>query len=427
MREPSGSPPSSAGAYAALADSARDLADPFAAGDSSRTIDTPPASGNFETPSLNASRLGDLAPEFQSEALLSLYGDAEARLEYVAVFPPSFELALKSFDDFWINALQRRFIESGSRLPRLYATAMTGLTAVELGVCVPVVLHFLGWDALASRAAVLMFVLCFFSQIPKRFLWRARPYMTQPPRAIKVREDKTSSFPSRAVTCAVAFGYFVANVVSDNGTNQNHLWIATLCICVVWGLSAAFARVYFGVHYPSDCVGGSISGTIISLVSTQIYRAEWMNCTTCNGGACYASNADSALSFATWSNIPGRVFAVAVALSFALTLVSVVPPIRFWVKCSHIFGMLLPCIVFRTTFLCRELNVGGFALPAPVAAPGIASMGVAVLCLLVVMPLGFLASKKLKKHGAPVQLAMFALIFALELSALCLWRLGGKS
>ena len=75
--------------------------------------------------------------------------------------------------------------------------------------------------------------------------------MTEPPRATRLREDKTSSFPSRAVTCAVVYGYFISCAISNNGTDATALNVATASICTFLALSASFARIYFGVHYPS--------------------------------------------------------------------------------------------------------------------------------------------------------------------------------
>ena len=126
-----------------------------------------PASGEFAILRANG-RLPP--PEYQSELLLDKYGDSEARMAFVSVFPSSLEMTFKLFDDYFIEAWQRRFILSHAVFPKYYAAAFSGFTAIETGVGVPITMYLLGWDALASRAAVLVFVLALLSQIPKRFL-----------------------------------------------------------------------------------------------------------------------------------------------------------------------------------------------------------------------------------------------------------------
>lgn len=49
--------------------------------------------------------------------------------------------------------------------------------AIELIVALPIILFILGFDHMGSKTLYIAMVLCFLSQIPKRFLWRYRPYM----------------------------------------------------------------------------------------------------------------------------------------------------------------------------------------------------------------------------------------------------------
>jgi hypothetical protein len=61
--------------------------------------------------------------------------------------------------------------------------------AIETGIATPFVLYVLGFDGLATELSYLMLLLALFSQIPKRFLWRYRPYMVG--RALKVISNNT--------------------------------------------------------------------------------------------------------------------------------------------------------------------------------------------------------------------------------------------
>jgi hypothetical protein len=250
--------------------------------------------------------------------------------------------------------------------------------------------------------------------------------MTEPPRSIRVRQDKTSSFPSRAVTCAVVYGYFISDVVTGDGATTWRFVLIAAAICTFCALSASFSRIYFGVHYASDCVGGIFMGTLISTIGSQLYDLQWLHCSICRDFGCYAKTAATTLSLHNWSSASTKVMLLSSFVCCIIVIFAVLPPLRFWAKCSHIYGMLLPCFVFRMTCMCPDNNDAGFAIGRP-SSPGWASVGVAVATVSVLMALGFFTSKKLKKMGAIVQVAMFLLIFALELTVLMLWRLTQSS
>lgn len=75
--------------------------------------------------------------------------------------------------------------------------------ALEISVAAPIALYVLGWDAVATDILYLSLTLSTLSQIPKRFLWRYRPFMVH--RAQQRKKTTTSSFPSRAVACATVY------------------------------------------------------------------------------------------------------------------------------------------------------------------------------------------------------------------------------
>ena len=89
------------------------------------------------------------------------------------------------------------------------------MVALELIIAAPFALLMIGYDSLSIQIGYLALVLATLSQvcvfnnvlcidcrkliiiikIPKRFVWRYRPYMIY--RAQERKRDKTSSFPSR--------------------------------------------------------------------------------------------------------------------------------------------------------------------------------------------------------------------------------------
>lgn len=44
------------------------------------------------------------------------------------------------------------------------------------------------------------------------------------------------------------------------------------CVFIIWALVNCFTRIYLGVHYPGDILGGMILGILIGLIFYNIYR-----------------------------------------------------------------------------------------------------------------------------------------------------------
>lgn len=69
-----------------------------------------------------------------------------------------------------------------------------------------------------------------------------------------------SSFPSGHATTAMAVAFMALFLTW--GTNKAYLgWIV-----MVWALSVAYSRIYVGVHYPLDVVGGVLLGFICAVI-----------------------------------------------------------------------------------------------------------------------------------------------------------------
>jgi len=94
---------------------------------------------------------------------------------WLTMFPNSLEAVTRSFDDYFIKIVQR-YHSKGLAYFDLFITAFV---AIETGIACPFILYVLGFDGLATELSYLMLLLALFSQIPKRFIWRFRPYMAK--------------------------------------------------------------------------------------------------------------------------------------------------------------------------------------------------------------------------------------------------------
>eukprot|EP00744_Colponema_vietnamica_P004077 GILI01006146.1.p1 GENE.GILI01006146.1~~GILI01006146.1.p1 ORF type:complete len:396 (-),score=82.84 GILI01006146.1:171-1358(-) len=324
---------------------------------------------------------------------------------YVMEFPGWLEHILSPFDDHLIGVCQYFHPSRGGargtvgKIVKYFNLFITALTAIEVGLMLPLLTYTLGYDAVASWSTIVIFMTAFISQVPKRFLHRTRPYLCNPPRALMSRADKTSSFPSRAVTCAFVYSFILIMALHypQPLSLNSFTWRDVLIIMGAVAVSS-FARINLGVHYPSDCVAGLVQGLVICLCSLLFYHLELIDCLPCYANECYTSPASS-FAF-TSQQFDASVFnwvgvVVASVACLVLTAVSLMPPLSFWNKCAHFYGLLAPCFVFQLGFLCPTAAHKYGSLPPP-AAPSTMTFFAAFLAAGVFTGLG--VAVRTRKH-----------------------------
>ncbi|MER7839603.1 phosphatase PAP2 family protein [Streptomyces sp. NPDC096040] len=112
------------------------------------------------------------------------------------------------------------------------------------------------WTPLAAAIAVLV-------NVPIRgFVERPRPFLTHQGLDVLVSGKTDYSFVSdhATITMALGVGLFVAN---------RKFGLAGIGLALVEG----FCRVYMGVHYPTDVVGGFALGTAVVLLLSPLATA----------------------------------------------------------------------------------------------------------------------------------------------------------
>jgi len=286
-------------------------------------------------------------------------------------------------------------------------------------IAMPIFFYILGNDGLATKILYLAMVLAIFSQIPKRFIWRYRPYM-----AYRAREDqqtRTSSFPSRAVACAVVYCYIIDWIYKDFNHLENQraeTWMFILLVSLP--LLISFARINLGVHYPSDCIAGIILGLTTCLFGRLLFYADFYGC-SCDSSyskICHYQN-NSAIQELTPRTLHFNwaLLACIIVGQFFFALFCILKPIQFWVKFGAVFGLLFPALTFRLLFLCPTRSVQ-YSLPVPVTTyhfdiiPCVYGLSVVIL--------GMVVGMKLQKK---LLFWVFVVYWVFYLFVILFWRL----
>lgn len=332
---------------------------------------------------------------------------------YQLVFPTALESLFAPLDDAVVRVVQRR---TGGLL-HSFVMSLTFFSAIECALPVPAILHALGYDRAAALCGSVVCTLCFLSQIPKKFVFRPRPWMAG--RALSIRQDKTSSFPSRAVVCAVVFSWLIGHSLALEGflpgpVQPVRLWAGI----VVAAAMTSFARINVGAHYASDTICGFILGLIVLRIGNGV-EAKWQDLGCAVADAYPAGPAQLIASAGTLTRAPMFRLAAAVGVSYALTLVSIQ---GFWVKCSYVYGLLLASATFRAVFACPnrtpESVVG--AVGQVLEHGGVKAHAKASFYFLILLLFGMAT----RGNKGQFRIIAFTLIYFTTLGGVLWWRLG---
>lgn len=288
---------------------------------------------------------------------------------YSLTFPVYLERLFAGLDDTLIPYAQCLWENT---LMRYSAMGATTLTAIETALPAPGILYALGGrDAAAGLWASVLLVLAIVSQVPKKFIWRPRPWMAG--RAKPHRRDRTSSFPSRAVVCGVVFTWLLcASLAIMDSDSQGIPRASSLALVALAAAIASIARVACGAHYPSDCICGLLLGVAVVKLGGRL-EVLWLRVGSASltsltpnavglslsSGPFVLSHPERTLGglrqafvISSLADVPARMpllrMACCIVASYAFTIASIS---GFWVKCSYVYGMLLSVCTFRFVFL----------------------------------------------------------------------------
>lgn len=96
--------------------------------------------------------------------------------------------------------------------------------------------------------------------IIKNIVKRKRPFYGENDKELLITKPITYSFPSGHT--ASSFAVATVFIKTDNAASFEIVLLASLI---------AFSRVYLGVHYPSDVIGGGIIGAICGVITFLLF------------------------------------------------------------------------------------------------------------------------------------------------------------
>lgn len=115
----------------------------------------------------------------------------------------------------------------------------------------------------AGVAALLALLinLCFTNVILKNVVARTRPYEVVEGLTVLIDKLKSFSFPSGHTACSFAAAYAYYRCLP-----QKKWGIAALVLAGLIG----FSRLYVGVHYPTDVLGGAVVGMFAACIASKL-------------------------------------------------------------------------------------------------------------------------------------------------------------
>lgn len=111
-------------------------------------------------------------------------------------------------------------------------------------------------------AGALVFDLLSVNILLKPLVSRTRPYLVDPSLISLIGEQSDKSFPSGHTAASFAFAVAFA-MMAPKKYSIPVLVLATLI---------ALSRLYLGVHYPTDILGGMVIGTLCGIASVLLVK-----------------------------------------------------------------------------------------------------------------------------------------------------------
>lgn len=167
---------------------------------------------------------------------------------------------------FQIDKAILLFIQNNLRYPALtpFFKAVADYGVIILGVYVALMLL---WEKrrifpIASACVVSGLLGDFIKGYLKKAVMRPRPFLEIPALEPLIKRPKGFSFPSGHTTLAFAVAFIISRILPKRYSIPAFLMAALV----------AFSRLYLGVHYPTDILGGICIGYVAGMITDFLYK-----------------------------------------------------------------------------------------------------------------------------------------------------------
>jgi undecaprenyl-diphosphatase len=135
------------------------------------------------------------------------------------------------------------------------------------------------WVTGRCRVAVLVLVAAFVLNPLVEFLLKEGVGRVRPD-LLPLGRRRGPSFPSGHVVASVGF-YGVLPALAWEATSRHRLRVLSAIAAVAVIVGVGVSRVYVGVHWPTDVLGGFLVGTIIVLATARALRGHRLDRSGC--------------------------------------------------------------------------------------------------------------------------------------------------
>ena len=160
----------------------------------------------------------------------------------------------------WLSSLDLSTVQTIAehRTPLGVMLAFLGTNLGSTGTIIALSIVIALYLALKHRRALLPFLITIFGSFASFEFLKDLIARPRPPIALAVYQPPLYSFPSGHATMAVAFYGFAAYFLARR--QKPFIRYGLYLSAIVLALYVGFSRVYLGVHYPSDVLGGYVLG-----------------------------------------------------------------------------------------------------------------------------------------------------------------------